>query len=299
MADYYVYAYIDPRNDEPFYIGAGHGKRAKCHLTACKCEPHAGYNRFFYRKLRKLLKSGVNPAIRFIAKNLTQGEAFKIWEPFFICALGRRDIKTGRLCNHTDGGEGVNNLSPEVRARMSSAKRKYYEDPEANACKSTPEARARMSAAAKERCADPKVRARMSAAAKERCADPKVRACLATASKEYWADPEARARQSIAAKERCVDPEVKARMSTGQKKRYEDPEARERQSAIQRGRHRPPQKGRRFKGVSRDRGKYKAVISTDRKRKHLGTCDTAEEAAKLYNDAVDLYWGGDGWKNPV
>jgi hypothetical protein len=237
MADYYIYAYIDPRNGEAFYIGAGHGKRAWRHLTECKYEQHPSYNNFFYKKLRKLLKSGGNPVIKFVAENLTQGEAFKIWEPFFICALGRRDLKTGRLCNHTDGGEGGNNLSPETRARMS--------------------------------------------------------ASAYVSNKKRYEDPEARARMSAAMKKCCADPEVRARKSAAAKKHYADPEARARMSASQR--NKPPQKGRKFKGVFRRDKRYMARIGG----KYLGTCDTAEEAAKLYNDAVDLYWGGDGWKNPV
>ena len=31
-SDYYVYVYIDPRNNEEFYYGKGRGKRKSAHL---------------------------------------------------------------------------------------------------------------------------------------------------------------------------------------------------------------------------------------------------------------------------
>jgi hypothetical protein len=59
-----------------------------------------------------------------------------------------------------------------------------------------PEVRARMSAARKKQWADPEVRARMSAASKKALADPEVRARMSAARKKQWADPEVRARMS-------------------------------------------------------------------------------------------------------
>jgi hypothetical protein len=231
MADYYVYAYIDPRNNEPFYIGAGHGGRAWIHLSLCK---QGGTH--FYNKLRKLLDTRIESIVHLIVENVTKKQAFQIWEPFFIKAIGRQDLRTGPLCNHTDGVAGSSNLSPEARARRSAA------------------------------------------------------------SKKQWADPEYRARKSAASKKQWADPEYRAHTSAAQKKGW-TPEARARKSASER--NRPPRKGKKFKGISRKGDKYVSSIHENGKEKHLGTCDTAEEAAKLYNDAVDLYWGGDGWKNPV
>ena len=57
--------------------------------------------------------------------------------------------------------------SPEVRQRMSAARKKAWADSEV---------RQRMSAARKKAWADPEVRQRMSEARKKACADPEVRA---------------------------------------------------------------------------------------------------------------------------
>ncbi len=106
MDEFYVYVYIDPRDGTPFYIGKGRDARAYKHLQPGAMETGLKSGWFFYRKLRKLLNGGVSPVIHFLCENLTEDQAL-YWETFFIKALGRRDIKTGCLCNHTDGGDGV------------------------------------------------------------------------------------------------------------------------------------------------------------------------------------------------
>lgn len=177
MADYYVYAYIDPRNGEPFYIGAGRGKRAWIHLTICKQG-----STHFYNKLRKLLDAGVEPIVYLIVENVTKKQAFQIWEPFFIKAIGRRELKTGSLCNLTDGGEAPSNLSPETRARMSTIQKK--------------------------RCTNPEVIARQSATMKKRCADLEVKARMSAGQKKRWDDPEARTRAAVRVKEQLEESSV-------------------------------------------------------------------------------------------
>ena len=48
-----------------------------------------------------------------------------------------------------------------------------------------------------------------------------------------------------------------------------------------------------FKGVSfrKDRGKYRAYISIHNKTKHLGSFESAENAARAYDDAARFYFG--------
>jgi hypothetical protein len=83
-----------------------------------------------------------------------------------------------------------------------------------------PEVRARMSEARKRALADPEVRARMSEASKRAWADPEVRARISEARKRALADPEVRARISEARKRALADPEVRARMSEASKRAW-------------------------------------------------------------------------------
>jgi len=59
------------------------------------------------------------PVVKKIVEGVSELEAHQ-WEKFFIAALGRRDLKTGCLCNHTDGGEGQSGLrhSEETRQKL-------------------------------------------------------------------------------------------------------------------------------------------------------------------------------------
>lgn len=116
MSDFYVYAYIDPRNDTPFYIGKGHGNRDRDHLYSSNLQRH----QFFYNKLRKLFKEGVQPNIHRVCEYLSEEDAF-YWETFFISALGRRNLGTGCLCNLTDGGEGFSGYVVTDKRRQQAA----------------------------------------------------------------------------------------------------------------------------------------------------------------------------------
>ena len=102
------------------------------------------------------------------------------WSEQSRAAAGERMRERHRL------GIIAQSLGPEVRARMSAARKKALSDPEV---------RARMSAASKKALSDPEVRARMSAARKKALSDPEVRARMSAASKKAWSDPEVRARR--------------------------------------------------------------------------------------------------------
>ena len=49
-------------------------------------------------------------SVEIIQRNLTQKDAFEL-EIFLISLYGRRDNKTGILCNLTDGGDGRSNIN--------------------------------------------------------------------------------------------------------------------------------------------------------------------------------------------
>lgn len=119
--NYYVYIYLDsskPGNFnyqnltfkyQPIYIGKGKNLRYKSHFSNCKnpyFDNKKGYRRIFYRKLRKLLSTGVNPIIEFYKTNIKEKEAF-ILEIELINKIGRKIDKKGPLYNTSIGGEGV------------------------------------------------------------------------------------------------------------------------------------------------------------------------------------------------
>lgn len=120
--EFYVYAYFDPCDDLPFYVGKGHGDRDVQHFR-----PHELKKPYpFYRKLRKMLAQGVQPLVVRLAEQIGEPEAF-VLESFLILALGRRNdpLNPGPLWNLTDGGEGASGYvcSEEIRLRISAGKK--------------------------------------------------------------------------------------------------------------------------------------------------------------------------------
>jgi hypothetical protein len=109
---YYIYFHINPLNNEIFYVGKGHGKRAF---------DKKNRNRFW-----KFYTKKYNYIIDIIEDNLSEEQAFER-EIFYINKIGRRDLGDGPLVNLTNGGEGpsgtTHNLgkvrTPEQRLKYS------------------------------------------------------------------------------------------------------------------------------------------------------------------------------------
>ncbi len=87
---YYVYAYLDPRNDKPFYIGKGRGGRILSHLRGG--EPRKA------RILRELKRLGLKPRIDVLRYGLTEKEALLV-EATAIDLLGVPQL-TNRVRGH-------------------------------------------------------------------------------------------------------------------------------------------------------------------------------------------------------
>ena len=139
MEDYfYTYIYLDPRKPglyscgdyvfeyEPFYVGKGKDDRWICHLNEAIGNRliHWVDNKHRYYKIRKILNEGfeIIKSVHIIKaeENLTDQNALDL-ETWLIWAIGRKDLKTGPLTNHSDGGDGPSGriVSLETRQKLS------------------------------------------------------------------------------------------------------------------------------------------------------------------------------------
>jgi hypothetical protein len=99
-----VYVYFDPRPRKkraPIYVGRG--------LTSSRPDEHwarRAKNKLLRSVLAKIKEAGLAPIIEFVGFFDSNDEANAL-EKALIGRFGRRDNKTGTLCNFTDGGEGT------------------------------------------------------------------------------------------------------------------------------------------------------------------------------------------------
>jgi len=100
--EFYVYLIRDQRPDkinEPIYVGKGQGYRAFQHLRNSS-------NLLLRRKVAKAAKDGLpQPLVEIVKRFELEADAFT-FEVKLIARYGRLDLKTGTLCNLTNGGEG-------------------------------------------------------------------------------------------------------------------------------------------------------------------------------------------------
>lgn len=120
---YYVYAYINPVSQLPFYIGKGKGKRKLFHLREALNGRDKGS---CILEVKKLLESEILPEIFVLKDGLTEWEAFD-FEKQLIADWGRKELGTGPLCNLTDGGDGLRGLSYEFQRESI---RNLWKDPD-------------------------------------------------------------------------------------------------------------------------------------------------------------------------
>jgi len=121
---FYTYIYYDPsRNNEPIYVGKGHGTRAWQHLTRRKRHP-------FIQRLQFMKRNNIKPVIG-LYSGLDEEFSFLI-EVELIAKFGRKDTGLGTLLNLTDGGEGNSNPSIQTRIKMGSANKGIKRTPEQN-----------------------------------------------------------------------------------------------------------------------------------------------------------------------
>jgi hypothetical protein len=79
--DYYVYVYIDPRNNEEFYYGKGRGNRKSAHLLAEGDSAKV-------KRIKEIKKEGEQPKIKVIATDLSEEHAYLV-ESTLLWKLGK------------------------------------------------------------------------------------------------------------------------------------------------------------------------------------------------------------------
>lgn len=97
--EYYVYALIDPRDNQYFYIGKGRGKRYLAHLQKNMSDTNLA-------KLTRIIdikKSGYQVLIEILFQNLCEEIAFEL-EKAVVYKLGRQILNEGVLTNMNPGG---------------------------------------------------------------------------------------------------------------------------------------------------------------------------------------------------
>ena len=206
---FYVYALARPVKKRSadyriFYIGKGTKSRVFRHegdaRGGCDCRR--------CRTIRKVWREGSEIQRYILLTTENEQEALE-YEKEMIALHGREN-----LCNLTDGGEGVSDITEDARQRKSIAMRAHWK---------TPEYRAKWQASYDERSDEIKEELR------SRWQNPAFREKM----HRHWDNPEARQLQGerMAAKWEDKDPEYRSRHSEGIKARWGDPEYRKKTTA--------------------------------------------------------------------
>ena len=105
---YYVYLYVDPRDNKPFYVGKGMGNRAFAHLADTSESPKV-------ERIRQLNEEGFQPVIELLAYGLDEQTAFKM-EAAAIDLIGFENL-TNKVVGHGARKAGRMTVE-EVQARL-------------------------------------------------------------------------------------------------------------------------------------------------------------------------------------
>lgn len=175
---YYVYIMRRPTG-KPFYVGKGRRDRIAMHERNAQSGKDQTYRG---RIIRDVLRSGKAIAYELVGFYDSESAAFSE-ERRLIALYGRFD-SGGALANHTDGGEGSSNPSPQTLAKRVKKLRAVMRDPEHKAaavavlsmhCHSAERKRK-----AREATQTPQYREAASARIKKRWGDPAERSKMLT-----------------------------------------------------------------------------------------------------------------------
>lgn len=96
----YVYTLVDPRNNMPFYVGKGVGRRCYFHSWEAKNTNKTSYK---LAKIRKIQRLGLSVIVKKVEQGVSDAQAIDL-ECLMISEM--RDIGI-ELTNLTDGGDGI------------------------------------------------------------------------------------------------------------------------------------------------------------------------------------------------
>lgn len=121
---YYVYLYVDPRNDLPFYVGKGKNTRAYSHLS--ETVETTENKRKFYR-IQSIRKQGLEPEVKILKYFQNENDAYD-FEEHLIEKYGRYGYdKAGILTNITLGNRPPSRkgkkMTEEQKEKMRGRKR--------------------------------------------------------------------------------------------------------------------------------------------------------------------------------
>ena len=95
---YYVYYLIDPRNNQPFYIGKGSGERLYAHVYEAKGPEAKWKNRLKCQRINSIIKSGQSVKYEKVAEEMLESEAYNL-EAALITEHGCLMDGSGTLTN--------------------------------------------------------------------------------------------------------------------------------------------------------------------------------------------------------
>jgi hypothetical protein len=218
---FYVYVYLDPRPGkglQPIYVGKGTVDldRASYHWER-RC-----VNPFLQKVLDKIRAAGLVPQITIAAYMENEEEAFAM-ERDLIAQHGRRDLRTGSLCNLTEGGQGTAGLKyseerlKRLHERVSTPEWKALMSEISNRMWGNPELREKTIRSQDKLKKDPAHRAKLrEAILKSRTEE--VRNRISVVMRENWQSEEYRSKQAASRAEAHARPEEKARKSEATKR---------------------------------------------------------------------------------
>lgn len=209
-ADFYVYQLSRP-NGEPFYIGMGSGDRINFHEKKAQRGDRSHKSNI----IRKIIASGES-VVKTVLGRFACAHDAKIAERKWIARLGRRDLGTGPLVNHTAGGDGATGWSDALRRKHSIATRIGM--------------------------SNPSTRAKCREHALQQFSDPDMKEKLVGQLAFYWADEDNRAKQAERVRTYpSRDPDGYARHLEARRRALRSPETREKMAAAKRGKKQSPE----------------------------------------------------------